>query len=99
MQITINWDDLGINEVTNLFLYGTLNMPANLQDEVILNHEPVELILTNVTSFMTDGPARSPYEVQRNTGHRSYEIPYYASSNGLVSTRCLAKVIDCDFIY
>lgn len=34
MNITMNWNELDINEVTNLFLYGTLNTPTDLQDEI-----------------------------------------------------------------
>ncbi len=58
MNITMNWNDLDINKMTNLFLYGTLNTPNDLQDEATLNHETVELTLTDVASFMIDGPGR-----------------------------------------
>lgn len=58
MQITMSWNDLNINNVTSLFLYGTLNPPADMQNETLLNHEPIELILTDVASFMTGGPGR-----------------------------------------
>lgn len=33
---TINWNALGINEITNLYLYGDLTTPANLQDEALI---------------------------------------------------------------
>jgi hypothetical protein len=58
---TINWNELGINEITNLFLYGDLVTPANLQDEALTHRAsatPIAVTLTNVSSFMTDGPGR-----------------------------------------
>ena len=58
MKITMNWNDLDINEMTNLFLYGALNTPTDLEDDALLNHETVELTLTDVASFMIDGPGR-----------------------------------------
>jgi hypothetical protein len=45
---TINWNDLGINEITNLFLYGDLVTPANLHDEALTHRafaSPIEKML------------------------------------------------------
>lgn len=65
-MFTINWNNLGINKITNLFLYGQLEPPTDLQDEALIRQPEVgprvpaltQITLTDVASFMTNGPGR-----------------------------------------
>jgi RTX calcium-binding nonapeptide repeat (4 copies) len=57
-MINLTWQELGIIEVTNLFLYGQMDTPQNLADGAILQHVPAAVTITNVASFMTDGAGR-----------------------------------------
>lgn len=40
-MITMNWNDLNINNITNLFLYGKLDIPTNLEDEIWIRQSEV----------------------------------------------------------
>ncbi|WP_139204271.1 calcium-binding protein [Azotobacter beijerinckii] len=54
------WNQIGVNEITNLYLYGTLATPSNLaSDEWIRNSTADVLkIQVNTASFMEAGPGR-----------------------------------------
>ena len=57
---TYQWNQLGINEITSLFLYGQTNKPSDLRSEVVIrpsgvNPIPVEM---DEVSFMATGPGR-----------------------------------------
>ena len=56
--LTVNWQEIDNNKMTNLFLYGQLDTPADLANESIINHEPVTVQLTGLDSFMSSGPGR-----------------------------------------
>ena len=51
-----NWQDLSINGITNLFLYGQWEKPSDLENPALINHTPVEVVITNVDLFMLNGP-------------------------------------------
>lgn len=54
--MNVNWQDLSINGITNLFLYGQWETPPDLGSAALINHDPVEVVITNVDSFMLSGP-------------------------------------------
>ncbi len=60
---TLSWNDLTINTMTNLYLYGQVDAPADLQDAALIRQPETKpalttITLTDVASFMTDGPGR-----------------------------------------
>jgi Ca2+-binding RTX toxin-like protein len=54
--MNVNWQDLSTNGITNLFLYGQWETPTDLENPALINHTPVEVVITNVDSFMLNGP-------------------------------------------
>lgn len=54
-----NWRDLTSEVLTNIFLFGNAEKPADLTDESLIrpsgDGEPVEV---DMASFMSDGPGR-----------------------------------------
>jgi hypothetical protein len=54
--MNVNWQDLSINGITNLFLYGQWESPTDLGNAALINHDPVEVVITDVDSFMLNGP-------------------------------------------
>ena len=61
-----NWTQLGINEITNLYLYGTTTTPTDLASEARIRpagENPVPIVLDAV-SFMATGPGRFAYALE-----------------------------------
>ncbi|NOU20499.1 MAG: hypothetical protein HOO93_01690 [Methyloglobulus sp.] len=54
-----NWTQLGIKEITNLYLYGTSTTPSDLTDEAIIRSTSQTTPIDVYTgSFMTTDPGR-----------------------------------------
>jgi len=62
-----NWNDFGINQITNFYLYGAIDKPAALLDDARIRSsvsltDPTESFTASITmdavSFMADGPGR-----------------------------------------
>jgi Ca2+-binding RTX toxin-like protein len=54
-----NWTQLGIKEITNLYLYGTPTTPNDLTDDAIIRPDSLTTPIQVYTgSFMADGPGR-----------------------------------------
>jgi len=54
-----NWTQLGVIEITNLYLYGTPATPSDLTDEAIIRPTSQTTSIDVYTgSFMTTGPGR-----------------------------------------
>lgn len=67
--LTLSWNNLSIDNMTNLYLYGQLDTPSDLQNENLIHQSDPKLIskdnpaltqvtLTDVSSFMTAGPGQ-----------------------------------------
>jgi Ca2+-binding RTX toxin-like protein len=54
--MNVNWQALTIDAITNLYLYGQWETPTDLADAAIINHDPVQVTITNVGSYMETGP-------------------------------------------
>ena len=56
----MTWQELDIEAMTNLYLYGTLNAPSNKADETLIREsgKTTTIYIDNVSSFMNDGPGR-----------------------------------------
>ncbi|MDO9179577.1 MAG: calcium-binding protein, partial [Agitococcus sp.] len=54
------WQELDIEAMTNLYLYGTLNTPSNKVTEALIREsgKKTTIYIDNVFSFMNDGPGR-----------------------------------------
>ena len=57
--MTYDWTQLGIKEITNLFLYGDINTPSNrINDAIIRPKTDTKAIDVSMASFMATGPGR-----------------------------------------
>lgn len=57
--MTYLWTQLGINEITNLYLYGTRTKPTVMVDESLIRSKDYKLeIVMDAVSFMGTGPGR-----------------------------------------
>ena len=52
------WNQLGINEVTNLYLYGSVSKPVNLRSESLIRDTLPLAVEMDAVSFMSSGPGR-----------------------------------------
>ncbi|MHB8921045.1 MAG: calcium-binding protein, partial [Halothiobacillus sp.] len=65
--MSYDWTQLGINEITNLYLYGTPTTPTDLTNEALIRPKDSEIkggprygadIVVDMASFMETGPGR-----------------------------------------
>ncbi|MHB8921546.1 MAG: calcium-binding protein [Halothiobacillus sp.] len=63
--MTYDWTQIGIKEITSLYLYGQVDVPANLTDESLIRPKDVKGgqrygadISVDTASFMSTGPGR-----------------------------------------
>lgn len=70
-SFNLSWKDLSINTMTNLFLYGQMDTPSDLQDESLIRQPEIPkepqtttIVLTDIASFMTEAPGRYANGVQ-----------------------------------
>jgi len=58
--MTYDWTQLGVKEITNLYLYGDINTPSDLTSESLIRpaSETLPPIAVNMASFMETGPGR-----------------------------------------
>jgi hypothetical protein len=52
------WNELGINEITNLFLYGQFQTPVNKENDAIIRDETNVTVTMDAVSMMLDGTGR-----------------------------------------
>ncbi|WP_110947774.1 calcium-binding protein [Pseudomonas bohemica] len=55
---TFNWTQLDIQSVTNLYLYGQLERPADIADAALIERPDRLSVLVDTASFMESGPGR-----------------------------------------
>jgi len=56
----MRWQELDIETMTNLYLYGTLETPLNKADETLIREDGyiTEIQIDNIASYMSEGPGR-----------------------------------------
>ena len=60
------WNELGINEITNLYLYGQTTTPSDLTSSSLIRpgtpaNAVIPPIEVNIASYMESGPGRFAY--------------------------------------
>ncbi|MBU0498959.1 MAG: hypothetical protein KJ558_00785 [Gammaproteobacteria bacterium] len=67
-----DWTQLGVKEITNLFLYGDINTPSDLTNDSLIRHKDVSDTIrygadaeVYMASYMAAGPGRFALGSQR----------------------------------
>ena len=53
-----DWRQLGVQEITNLYLYGQVNTPNDLASDAWIRPDSPKAIEVNMATFMATGPGR-----------------------------------------
>lgn len=56
--MALEWNQIGVKEITNQYLYGTLTTPSDLTSVALLRSVESSTIDVNMASFMATGPGR-----------------------------------------